>query len=254
MSSHISLRDEDCSQQIASLSLVRCAIWGSLLHLALLSLPLWITGRANAAAETLYVFLTLATVFFLADLSRMLHAQPDEFRSPKPGQRLSQRLCLLTGLVMLLIFWTALLDHTHLWQSLPRRLNPGESGYGPRLLVNLHVAGGFLMLLGSTLRWLAIRTLGQFFVSDNTICESQPLVQRGVYRYMRHPSETGLLAVVLGACLLLSSPLGLLIWSCLLLPLVLLRLNLEERRLRTAFGKEFDHYAGRVKRLVPFIY
>ena len=146
---------------------------------------------------------------------------------------------------MLLIFWTALLDralfdHGHLWQSLP-------------LWPHMHIAGGFLMLLGSTLRWLAIRTLGRFFVSHNMICESQPLVQWGVYRWLRHPSETGLLAVVLGASLLLGSPLGALLWFWLLLPLVVLRIDLEERRLRTAFGAEFDHYARRVKRLVPFI-
>jgi protein-S-isoprenylcysteine O-methyltransferase Ste14 len=107
------------------------------------------------------------------------------------------------------------------------------------------------MLVGIGLRVAAMTTLRAWFVTEISVPDNQPLVQRGIYGRLRHPSEAGTLAIALGAGLLLQSKAGLLLWLCGLLPLVRWRLRLEERELATAFGARFDQYAARVPRLLP---
>ncbi len=55
-----------------------------------------------------------------------------------------------------------------------------------------------LLLGGLVLRWAAILTLGRFFTAAIAIHEGQPVITAGPYRYVRHPSYTGLLLAFLG--------------------------------------------------------
>jgi len=55
-----------------------------------------------------------------------------------------------------------------------------------------------MLLSGVTLRALAVRTLGRNFRTE-IVGVDNALVRSGVYRFLRHPSETGLLAASLGA-------------------------------------------------------
>jgi protein-S-isoprenylcysteine O-methyltransferase len=113
--------------------------------------------------------------------------------------------------------------------------------------------GSLLMLSGVLLRWLAIRTLAEHFITAVRVREQQPLVQSSVYRWMRHPSETGLLTTVLGAVVLLNSSWAALLWGMGLIPTTLVRLQHEECSLAEGFGISFQQYARRVKRLIPFV-
>src|SRR5262249_41788739 len=65
--------------------------------------------------------------------------------------------------------------------------------------------GAALFVSGAALRVSAIATLGEHFVFEARVTPEQPLVERGLYARMRHPSETGLLAMSLGAALLTQS-------------------------------------------------
>src|SRR5436305_10649168 len=53
-------------------------------------------------------------------------------------------------------------------------------------------AGIVLLVAGTTVRWAAIFTLRNFFTVNVTILEGQQIVRHGVYRFIRHPSYTGL--------------------------------------------------------------
>ena len=101
-----------------------------------------------------------------------------------------------------------------------------------------------------TLRALAVRTLGHDFRTEIEGFDSV-LVRSGVYRFLRHPSETGLLTASLGAAVLLQSVLGLVVWYGALLPVTLARLALEERTLELRFGTLYERYAEEVGGLVP---
>ncbi len=55
-----------------------------------------------------------------------------------------------------------------------------------------------LLCSGLALRWVAVVSLGRYFTVDVAIHEGHTLVDRGVYRYVRHPSYTGLLVAFAG--------------------------------------------------------
>lgn len=62
----------------------------------------------------------------------------------------------------------------------------------------LGVAAVGLFAAGLLLRWWAIVTLGRFFTVDVTIEKDHQLVERGPFRWVRHPSYTGVLLAFVG--------------------------------------------------------
>jgi protein-S-isoprenylcysteine O-methyltransferase len=93
----------------------------------------------------------------------------------------------------------------------------------------LFFLGLALMAGGIFIRQWAIFTLGRFFTADVRVRSDQTVVDRGPYRWVRHPSYTGLLIFFLGLGLALSN------WASLLV-LVLLRAAGLLVRLRVRLG------------------
>lgn len=113
--------------------------------------------------------------------------------------------------------------------------------------------GPGLILVGLILRWVAILSLGSMFTVNVAIQASHKLVDKGVYRYVRHPSYTGLLLAFMGLGFFFSNWLSLL---SLMFPIyfaVAWRIKQEEKALLTAFGDSYKAYCQRTKKLIPFI-
>jgi len=111
-----------------------------------------------------------------------------------------------------------------------------------------------LMVGGLVLRWVAILTLGRLFTVDVAIQADHSVVQTGLYRYMRHPSYTGLMIAFLGFGLYFGNWLSLV---GMLLPIaagVINRVAKEERALLTSLGSEYADYCARTKRFVPGLF
>jgi protein-S-isoprenylcysteine O-methyltransferase Ste14 len=139
---------------------------------------------------------------------------------------------------MLTTFWTALLERTLVSRGEPCSLQP---------------CGAALMLAGSALRAAAVLTLGRSFVTGFRAATDRPLVQHRIYSWIRHPSETGNLSIVVGACLLLESRLAP-AFLLALVPIILRRIGREDQSLAYAHGCCFRQYTRRVKRLIPWVY
>ncbi len=109
-------------------------------------------------------------------------------------------------------------------------------------------------ILGSVIWFWGHRTLGRYYSQAVVIYEGHQLVERGPYRFVRHPSYTGLLLVYLGIGLAAQSWAGEIV--TLLGPLLFAtyRIPLEEKALIKEFGEQYIAYSRRVKRLIPFIY
>lgn len=77
------------------------------------------------------------------------------------------------------------------------------------------------------------------------------LMQTGLYARVRHPRYAGMMAAVVGACLMAGT---LLLWVVAVAWWVAARFAvfLEERELRARFGAAFDDYARRTPRFLPF--
>ena len=206
---------------------------GGLLHLLVVSLPLLCLGHLGAsfADPAVLIFLTGASALYAGDAVTM------QWKSSESRSRLNSRAkrwAAVTGGLLLLLFWACLVEHA--------LSEPTGSWF--------QAVGGALLLSGVTLRALAVRTLGREFRTEIEGFDSV-LVRSGVYRFLRHPSETGLLAASLGAAVLLQSLLGLVVWFGALLPVTLARLALEERALELRFGTLYERYAEEVGGLVP---
>jgi protein-S-isoprenylcysteine O-methyltransferase Ste14 len=114
--------------------------------------------------------------------------------------------------------------------------------------------GVVVILAGAALRLWAIVTLGRWFTYDVRVTEGQPVVTTGPYRWLRHPSYTGILLVLLGAGLTFGNWLAILF--IVLLPAVglVLRIRVEEAALLTTLGAPYDTYAATRRHLVPGIW
>ncbi len=116
------------------------------------------------------------------------------------------------------------------------------------------IIGGLVLLAGLAVRWTAILTLRGAFTVDVAVAKDQRLVERGIYRALRHPAYTGNLLAFLGMALVLGDWLA---GLTLMLPITaafLYRIRVEERALRGAFGEDYERYCRRTRRLIPFVY
>jgi protein-S-isoprenylcysteine O-methyltransferase Ste14 len=133
-----------------------------------------------------------------------------------------------------------------------------------------------LLYAGSYIRFSAYAELGTNFTYR--LAKPDQLVTSGLYAYVRHPSYTGLLAVLLAMCSLFLRQRGLLsCWTPLVdqrlaedywlgyatviigfsLPVWLFmvkRVKEEELMMEKEFGREWEQYCKRTKKFVPFVY
>jgi protein-S-isoprenylcysteine O-methyltransferase Ste14 len=114
-------------------------------------------------------------------------------------------------------------------------------------------SGIVLLYAGLAFRLYAIIVLGRYFTPSVAVQASQPVVEDGPYKLIRHPSYTGLLIMFLGFGLCSTNWLGLLaLMGCALIGLSY-RIHVEERVLQEHLGQRYQEYMRRTKRLIPFV-
>ena len=118
----------------------------------------------------------------------------------------------------------------------------------------LFVAGLVLMAAGIFLRQWAIFVLGRFFTVDVRIHPSQTVVDRGPYRWVRHPAYTGLVLFFVGVGLALSNWASLVVLALVPTAGLLVRIHSEERALLAGLGEDYRRYAATHSRLFPGIW
>lgn len=114
------------------------------------------------------------------------------------------------------------------------------------------IAGIVLFAFGGWLGVAGVRALGRNRTPYPRPLEDSTLVQHGVYGLVRHPLYSSLIFVSAGWALLWASGAALLV-SLALAILLDAKARREERWLREKFP-EYAAYAGRVRRLLPWIY
>jgi len=113
--------------------------------------------------------------------------------------------------------------------------------------------GIVLMVLGILLRQWSIAVLGRFFSSIVATQEGQKVIDKGPYRYVRHPSYTGVFLILVGLGLALQS------WGVILLLVLIFglaygyRMYKEEKVMISELGDEYVKYSKNTKRLIPYV-
>jgi protein-S-isoprenylcysteine O-methyltransferase Ste14 len=129
-------------------------------------------------------------------------------------------------------------------------------------LTSATIPGGWLpFLVGLVLIWVgiglrqwAVWTLGRFFTVVVRIVDGQTVVDRGPYRWVRHPSYTGLLVTLIGLGAALGNWLSVLALAVLPTIGLVVRIRVEERALLESLGEPYRAYAEHRHRLLPGVW
>ena len=111
-----------------------------------------------------------------------------------------------------------------------------------------------VFVVGLAVRWWAIVTLGRFFTVDVVVEKDHELVERGPFRWVRHPSYTGVLLAFVGWAITLENWVAMAVVVVPIFVAFVRRMNVEEAALRGALGAKYAEYMRRTKRLLPGIY
>jgi len=117
----------------------------------------------------------------------------------------------------------------------------------------VNVVGLGLFLIGVSLRIMARRTLGKYFLSGLKTSQKQELIKHGIYKHIRHPAYLGSHLLSIRIPLIFSSFYGLLLMLGLI-PCFLYRIKIEENMLIKKFGSEYLKYMKKSKKLIPYVY
>jgi protein-S-isoprenylcysteine O-methyltransferase Ste14 len=115
-------------------------------------------------------------------------------------------------------------------------------------------AGTGLLVAGSLLRRYCFRTLGKYFTAAVTISTDQPVIDKGPYRWIRHPGYAAGFVVFLGIGLALGNWLSLIIFFVEICYVYGRRVKAEEKALLGTIGEPYRAYMARTKRFIPFIF
>lgn len=111
-----------------------------------------------------------------------------------------------------------------------------------------------LMVGGLGLRVWATRVLGEYYTRTLRTAERQSLIDRGPYRVVRHPGYLGVLMLWVGAGLATANWIATVLIALVMFVAYNYRIQSEEQMLAAAFGEEYRRYAGRTRRLIPFLF
>ena len=114
------------------------------------------------------------------------------------------------------------------------------------------VAGVLCAAASFRLRWSAIAALGRFWSLHVEIRENHEFVQSGPFRFLRHPTYFSMILELLAFGLIFNAWWMLLIIPLGFIPVLILRLRLEEPALVEKFGDAYREYQRRVPMLIPY--
>lgn len=114
--------------------------------------------------------------------------------------------------------------------------------------------GLILIILGLVIRWVAIITLREYFTVDVIVVKNQKIINKGIYKIIRHPSYLGSIISFLGLGITLSNIFALIIINVPIILVFIHRIKIEEEALIQNIGQEYIEYSKATKKLLPKIY
>lgn len=114
--------------------------------------------------------------------------------------------------------------------------------------------GILILFLGLFLRYWSINILGKYFRTTVEIEKGQKVIQKGPYKWIRHPSYSGIILFCIGYGLAVQNWLSLIIAVSLPTIAILYRIKIEEEALVQGIGLEYEAYQMKTKKLIPGIW
>ena len=110
--------------------------------------------------------------------------------------------------------------------------------------VNVLIAifGFIIFCVGVFFRRMAGVNLGDNWSFHVEIKENHELITKGIYKYLKHPYYLGVILELVGICAIPNSFYSLLLVFFIQLPLLAIRIFLEEKTLMSCFGNKYERY------------
>lgn len=114
--------------------------------------------------------------------------------------------------------------------------------------------GAILILIGLIIRITSILTLKRQFTYTVTKIENHELIEKGLYKSIRHPGYLGQLIIFVGTAVALSNWLSVVLMTISIMIGYIYRINVEEKFMVEQMGEKYMDYQKRTKKLIPNIY
>jgi protein-S-isoprenylcysteine O-methyltransferase Ste14 len=151
----------------------------------------------------------------------------------KIRENVTLRLFMMVGTLMLL---------GSVAEMLLREITPG---WGT-------IAAGWLVAICSfALRRRAIAALGKFWSLHVEIRENHEFVRSGPFRWVRHPAYLSMILEIISVGVLTNAFTALAVCLALFFPVLIARVNIEERELIGKFGSAYEEYRQTTPALLP---
>ncbi len=129
----------------------------------------------------------------------------------------------------------------------------------PRTAILAHQRAVFwtgvaLLACGAVLRRHCFRMLGRSFTGTVIVRPEQQIVERGAYRWVRHPSYSAAFLIFGGIGLALTNWLSLLVMLLMSALVYGYRVRVEEQALVRTLGEPYRAYMRRTRRFVPRLF
>lgn len=184
------------------------------------------------------LWLLLCLLWIAAEI-RLARKNRVERTSVSDCEEQSQRILwitLSTGVVSALIFKTLA------WAPIPIDY------------LSRQVVAFLLFAAGLCLRYFSVDRLGPFFTTNVSIRHGHKLIISGPYRWVRHPSYTGLLIALAAAGLAMGDLFALLLLTVPGFFAFRFRIGIEEKLLDKKFGAVYRKYRKQTWKLLPWLY
>jgi protein-S-isoprenylcysteine O-methyltransferase Ste14 len=117
----------------------------------------------------------------------------------------------------------------------------------------LRITGDVTVLIGLIIALWARIILGGNWSASVTFKENHELIERGPYRFVRHPIYTGILLMILGTAII-SGRAGPFLALIICFLVYWQKLRQEEALLTRHFPETYPGYKSRTKALIPFLF
>ena len=119
-------------------------------------------------------------------------------------------------------------------------------------LIPLFWTGVVLILLGGLLRRHCWRVLGEYFTGDVKARADQPVINKGAYRFVRHPSYTAGMMLFGGVALSFGNWIGGTILMIAVVAGYIYRVRVEEKALCETIGQPYVEFMKTRRRFIPY--
>jgi protein-S-isoprenylcysteine O-methyltransferase Ste14 len=118
----------------------------------------------------------------------------------------------------------------------------------------LFALGILIIIVGLMIRIISIRTLNQYFTYPVAKAENHEIIEKGFYKYIRHPGYLGQLLIFTGISISLSNWLSVIFMFLSTFIGYINRIRVEENFMVEQMGVKYFNYQKRTKKLIPKIY